>query len=104
MKNPIILASLAMLVIIAVFFEPVIFGGKTFSSPDSLSPKAVGMALNDLSVETGEFPQWQPWVFSGMPSAEAFTNLSKLYFPEYLFKLFFYRECSFNCFISSLRE
>jgi len=89
MKNPIILASLAMLVIIAVFFEPVIFGGKTFSSPDSLSPKAVGMALNDLSVETGEFPQWQPWVFSGMPSAEAFTNLSKLYFPEYLFKLFF---------------
>ena len=78
-----------MLVIITVLFEPVIFGGKIFSSPDSLSPKAVGMALNDLSVETGEFPLWQPWVFSGMPSAEAFTNLSKLYFPEYLFKLFF---------------
>ena len=88
-KNPVVIISGLMLVIITVLFEPVIFGGKIFSSPDSLSPKAVGMALNDLSVETGEFPLWQPWVFSGMPSAEAFTNLSKLYFPEYLFKLFF---------------
>ena len=88
-KNPLVIISGLMLVIITVLFEPVIFGGKIFSSPDSLSPKAVGMALNDLSVETDEFPLWQPWVFSGMPSAEAFTNLSKLYFPEYLFKLFF---------------
>jgi len=88
-KNPVVIISGLMLVIITVLFEPVIFGGKIFSSPDSLSPKAVGMALNDLSVETDEFPLWQPWVFSGMPSAEAFTNLSKLYFPEYLFKLFF---------------
>ena len=88
-KNPVVIISGLMLVIITVLFEPVIFGGKIFSSPDSLSPKAVGMALNDLYVETGEFPLWQPWVFSGMPSAEAFTNLSKLYFPEYLFKLFF---------------
>ncbi|MBT3676677.1 MAG: YfhO family protein [Candidatus Marinimicrobia bacterium] len=88
-KNPVVIASGLMLVIIAVLFEPVIFGGKTFGSPDSLSPKAIGIALNDLSEESGEFPQWQPWVFSGMPTAEAFTNLSKLYFPEYFFKLFF---------------
>ena len=93
-KNPVVIISGLMLVIITVLFEPVIFGGKIFSSPDSLSPKAVGMALNDLSVETDEFPLWQPWVFSGMPSAEAFTNLSKLYFPEYLFKLFFLRSPS----------
>jgi len=87
-KSPFVIASGAMLVIIAVLFEPVIFGGKTFGSPDSLSPKAIGMALNDLSEGSGEIPQWQPWVFSGMPTAEAFTSLSKLYFPEYLFKLF----------------
>ncbi len=88
LKKPVVIASAVMLVIIAILFEPVIFGGKTFGSPDSLSPKAIGMALSDLSEEAGEFPQWQPWVFSGMPTAEAFTNLSKLYFPEYLFKLF----------------
>ena len=88
-KNPVVMVSGLMLVIISVLFEPVIFGGKTFGSPDSLSPKAIGIALNDLSEKSGELPQWQPWVFSGMPSAEAFTNISKLYFPEYLFKLFF---------------
>ncbi|MBN4080980.1 hypothetical protein JYT44_01310, partial [Caldithrix abyssi] len=88
-KHPIFAITLGLIVIIAILFEPVIFSGKTFGSPDSLSPKAIGMVLNDLSEESGEYPQWQPWVFSGMPTAEAFTNLSKLYFPEYLFKLFF---------------
>ena len=89
MKSPTVMATALLVVIVAFLFNPVIFGGKTFGSPDSLSPKAVGMALNEVAEETGEFPQWQPWVFSGMPSAEAFTHISKLYFPEHLFKLFF---------------
>ena len=89
MKSPTVMATALLVVVVAFLFNPVIFGGKTFGSPDSLSPKAVGMALNELAEETGEFPQWQPWVFSGMPSAEAFTHISKLYFPEHLFKLFF---------------
>ena len=89
MKSPTVMATVLLVVVVAFLFNPVIFGGKTFGSPDSLSPKAVGMALNEVAEETGEFPQWQPWVFSGMPSAEAFTHISKLYFPEHLFKLFF---------------
>ena len=59
-----------------------------FGSPDSLSPRSVGIALNKASEELGNYPHWQPWVFSGMPTAEAFSYLSKLYFPEYIFKLF----------------
>ena len=89
MKSPTVMATALLVVVVAFLFNPVIFGGKTFGSPDSLSPKAVGMALNEVAEEIGEFPQWQPWVFSGMPSAEAFTHISKLYFPEHLFKLFF---------------
>ena len=89
MKSPTVMATALLVVVVAFLFNPVIFGGKMFGSPDSLSPKAVGMALNEVAEEIGEFPQWQPWVFSGMPSAEAFTHISKLYFPEYLFKLFF---------------
>ena len=88
-KQPVVIATGLMFIIIAILFEPVFFGGKTFGSPDSLSPKAIGIALNELSDTSGELPQWQPWVFSGMPTAEAFTSLSKLYFPQYLFKLFF---------------
>ena len=78
-----------MSLIISFLFNTIIFDNKTFGSPDSLSPKAIGIALNKESEDINEFPQWQPWVFSGMPSAEAFTNISNLYFPEYFFKIFF---------------
>jgi hypothetical protein len=74
---------------VSILFYPVLFQGYTFGSPDSLNPEAIGIALKGLQHQSGEFPLWQPWVFSGMPTAEAFTNLSKLYFPDYLFKLFF---------------
>ena len=89
LKNPTVVIGLILLVLVCVLFNPVIFGGKTFGSPDSLMPKSVGMALNKLAEEINELPQWQPWVFSGMPSAEAFTHISKLYFPDYLFTVFF---------------
>lgn len=87
-KNIFFLSSIGFLILVIFLFEPIIFGGKIFGSPDSLSPRSVAMALNDASNELGQYPQWQPWVFSGMPTAEAFSYLSKLYFPEYFFKLF----------------
>ena len=83
-----LLVSVFMMTLIMILFNQVIFSDKSFGSPDTLSPKAVGIALNDYSEQSGEFPQWQPWIFSGMPSAEAFSHISKLYFPEHLFKLF----------------
>ena len=85
MKNPTIITGFILLIIVCVLFNPVIFGDKTFGSPDSLTPHAGGIVLNKVQAETGEFPLWQPWIFLGMPTAEAFTNISKLYFPEYLF-------------------
>ena len=84
-----LIAVIAMLSVIFILFEPIILGNRSFGSPDTLSPKAVGIALNQASEEIGEFAQWQPWIFGGMPSAEAFTHISKLYFPEYFFKVFF---------------
>ena len=74
LKNPTVVIGLILMVLVCVLFNPIIFGGKTFGSPDSLMPKSVGMALNKLAEEINELPQWQPWVFSGMPSAEAFTT------------------------------
>ena len=40
--------------ILIFLFEPIIFGGKMFGSPDSLSPRSVGMALNNASKEIGD--------------------------------------------------
>ena len=87
-KNIFFLSSIGFLILVIFLFEPIIFGGKIFGSPDSLSPRSIAIALNDASKELGQYPQWQPWVFSGMPTAEAFSYLSKLYLPEYIFKLF----------------
>ncbi|MFC1550244.1 hypothetical protein ACFL46_03020 [Candidatus Neomarinimicrobiota bacterium] len=86
-KNPIVITIGLMLLVIGLLFQSVIFGGKTFGSPDSMNPKAAGIAINDLAEKNGEYPLWQPWIFSGMPTNEAFSNVSHLYFPEHLFRI-----------------
>ena len=87
-KNVFFLSVVAFTLITIFLFDPIIFGAKLFGSPDSLSPRSVAMALNKASESIGGYPLWQPWVFSGMPTAESFSYLSKLYFPEYIFKIF----------------
>ena len=76
-----------LLVLLCIIFYPVIFQEKIFSSPDSLNPKAVAIILDKTQKEIGEYPLWQPWIFSGMPTAESFTNTSNLYFLQYFFKI-----------------
>ena len=86
-KNVIILSG--MLALILILFYPVIFSGKTFGSPDSLNPQGANIILQEMKKQDSEFPLWQPWVFSGMPTADAFTFISSLYFPNYILNLFF---------------
>jgi hypothetical protein len=76
-----------LLVLLCIIFYPVIFQGKIFSSPDSLNPKAAAIILSETHNEIGEYPLWQPWIFSGMPTAESFTNTSNLYFLQYVFQI-----------------
>ena len=45
-KNIYFLSSIGFLVLVVFLFEPIVFGGKMFGSPDSLSPRSVGIALN----------------------------------------------------------
>ena len=88
-KNPIFIASGLMAILICMLFYNVIFQGEIFGSPDTISPKSSSIALNNAMDKTGEFPLWQPWIFSGMPTAEAFTFISKLYFPSIVFSMTF---------------
>lgn len=76
-----------LLVLLCIIFYPVIFQGKIFSSPDALNPKAAAIILSDTQKEIGEYPLWQPWIFSGMPTAESFTNTSSLYLLQYVFQV-----------------
>ena len=87
-KNFYVFTFIFLAVLLMSLFREIFLESKTFGSSDNLSPHATGIALNKVAYEEEQYPHWQPWVFSGMPTAEAFTNISQLYFPEYLFKIF----------------
>ena len=91
MKNPILPFSasfLGYLLLTAGVFYSVVFQGLVPASPDSVSPMATSIALDALYQETGRYPLWQPWSFSGMPTVEAFTYLNGLYYPGVFFGIF----------------
>ena len=71
-----------------LLFWPLVFQTNTLLAPDSLIPHASTLALDKLQAETGIYPLWQPWLFSGMPTVEAFSYLSGLYYPNVVFNLF----------------
>ena len=86
-KNWAIISGITIIVL--VLFYPIVFEGKTFGSPDSLNPRSSSMILEQSRKTDGQFPLWQPWIFSGMPTADAFTYISSLYFPNYVLNLLF---------------
>ena len=91
MKNrvvPFFFALAGYLLLVAGLFYPVVFQGQLPASPDSVSPMATSLALDAVFEQTGHYPLWQPWSFSGMPTVEAFTYLNDLYYPGVFFDLF----------------
>ena len=80
--------NLAILILIysifvLFFFYDVIIFSNTFASGDSFNPYAIHHILDKLRLISSEWPQWQPWIFSGMPTLEAFTYVNLLYLPSY---------------------
>jgi hypothetical protein len=68
---------------IILYYKP-LSGSYTFSGPDTLAPSALNAGLRQAHQETGEWPLWNPWIFSGMPTVHAFTGVSRLYLPNLL--------------------
>lgn len=71
---------------IILYYKP-LSGSYTFSGPDTLAPSALNTALGQVHRETGEWPLWTPWIFSGMPSIHSFTGISRLYLPNLLSRM-----------------
>ena len=69
---------------VILFFYPVIFYNNMFGSGDTLNPYSVNHILDIYKLKIGHWPLWQPWIFSGMPTMEAFTYVNALYFPTRL--------------------
>ena len=77
--------ALLILVVVgtALYYKP-LSGAYVFAGPDSLAPSGTSAGLRALEKETGEWPLWQPWIFSGMPTIHTFTSISSLYLPNVL--------------------
>ncbi len=77
------LATIALFALLLVApFGPLLTLQFVPGSPDSVTPMALDRALQMLQAQSGHYPLWQPWTFSGMPTVEAFSYLSGLYLPN----------------------
>ncbi len=71
-KRADLLAPLLILVLLVIFFQPLLFGHKTLLPPDS-SASASYNALREQARSEGVYPLWNPYIMCGMP---AFASLS----------------------------
>jgi hypothetical protein len=82
----VIFISIYIFSVILLFFDVIVLD-QTFASGDTFNPYAIHHILDQARQQLSEWPQWQPWIFSGMPSIEAFTYVNLLYLPSYLLDL-----------------
>lgn len=76
-QTPVFLA--VILILIMIFFNQGLFGGKVFSSADNVASGSFKTFLDDAKAK-GEFPLWVPYIFNGMPSFAALVpHLERTY-------------------------
>jgi hypothetical protein len=76
-QTPVFLA--VVLLLILIFFNQGLFGGKVFSSADNIASESFKTFLEDAKAK-GEFPLWVPYIFNGMPSFAALVpHLERMY-------------------------
>ncbi len=76
------LAALGVFFLLAlIFFFSVIFGGKTYLSPDAQSAAAMSAPLDKAFWESWTLPQWSPFIFCGMPSFASLMYAPFVYMP-----------------------
>src|SRR5258706_15803665 len=54
--------------LVVLFFREVVVGGKTFVSPDATAPAGFATVGEKSLAHDHVYPQWNPYVFLGMPS------------------------------------
>jgi hypothetical protein len=77
-----------LLLIIVILFSAVFFKGYIFGGGDTTAAKGMTNQLNLHLQETGEYPLWQPFIFSGMPAFSSMMFTKWVYFPNFIFSLF----------------
>ena len=80
-----LLISIAVLIaIIAIVHPAPVFQGSVYISGDARNADAFTVAGNEV-LKDGEYPQWNPYLFGGMPTFGSATYNRFVYFPSELF-------------------
>jgi hypothetical protein len=74
-------AILALLTV--VFFNALVFGGKTFVSPDASAPLGFVRVGEQSLYQDHVYPLWNPYVFMGMPSFASLAYNPLIYPPDW---------------------
>ena len=72
-RHPVMSLLIICLVLLLVFYYPVMFGGKTVVAPDVMSSNALTPFVHSAQ-QSGQTPLWIPYIFSGMPSYGSLTS------------------------------
>ncbi len=75
---------MVLLVLLLIFFNEVMFAGKTFLPPDAITSRSIQPFVQD-ALDRGIYPLWNPYIFCGMPS---FASLQSAPFVDLLGDLF----------------
>ena len=72
----------SIFLVLLFLFNKFIYGDFVFMSGDSLAPQAIKQSLYNIKSNTGLFPYWFPYIFSGMPTIHSLLNINEYYLPH----------------------
>ncbi|MGI6369442.1 MAG: YfhO family protein [Ignavibacteria bacterium] len=81
-KTPLFILILALLVVI--FFRDALFGGSFWGASDSIN----AACFKTYKEQPGEFPLWQPYIFSGMPGMAAMMESATRYWDLTIYVIY----------------
>ncbi len=77
------LACLALLAFVALIHPEVMFRGDIYRSSDASNALSFHI-VGDTALAAGQYPQWNPYIFCGMPTFGSLAYSRFLYFPSEL--------------------
>jgi len=75
-------------IVLLILFSAVFFKGYIFGGGDTTAATGMTRQLSLYHGETGEYPLWQPYIFSGMPAFSSMMYTKWVYFPNLILGLF----------------
>jgi len=83
-NRQVLISIVVLIALIAIAHPAPVFQGSVYISGDARNADAFTVAGNEV-FKNGEYPQWNPYLFGGMPTFGSATYNRFVYFPSELF-------------------